>query len=935
MGLGSASLAQDGASTHVQRLERVEVTGSHIKRIDAEGSDPIQVIRQAEIRSSGVSTVKELMDLLTASNTSLHQANLSDITGAVSFAPGGSSVSLRGLGKQATLVLLNSRRVAPYALADYSEVFTNLDALPLSAVDRIEILRNGASAIYGSDAVAGVINIITRSDYRGIELRAEHSQSTLNGEFNSSSASLTAGRGDLSEDGHNLLVNLELYRRSEVMWGEVLDDVNPESTRVFPGFGRPSVYSFPGNVQHPTVPGSYQPLPGCPPSQISGGLCTYDRYADFQAQPAAERVNLLISGQRALGASLEGFAEVLLSRNETTYRGVRQAYGFGSDLVWGNPTTGERRTFTYRGLPAGHPLNPTGLDDAELLYRFADSPSGGVVESTHYRLLAGLRGQWNTYDWESAVGAMGGATRTTERGYFSDSGFRDVIGNYDPGQVDADFFNRDYRIGQTNSAAVIDRLFPTFGTQGRTTQFFWDGKLTGDVARFQGRPVGAALGFDLRHETFKTTPSANLLAGDIVGLGVSISDAQRSHGSVFGELNLPLTPALALQAAGRVDKFPGFDAHLSPKLGLRFEASDALLLRSTLESGFRAPNLIESAPSTKFAYDLGVVDPTRCPQALQLADDLYAAADPLPDADPNKAILLARADRAVSNECVASVASVMRNNPNLKPEVSRSFTAGLVFEPARGLSMSVDFWRIERRDEIGYKTAQELLDAEATLPAGVVNRRDPGSDSSFTPQERIDYGVTTEPLVSTTSQFQNTARTRTSGLDFGIRKQWRSAIGPVELGLHGTYLLNFQTYSDFRGGYGDNLAGRYSYPRLKARASAALQVGHLTHTLQAHFASATSLEGDFFDTFYTAQGCADAGWSPGQCRVKPAITFDYHLSYTGIKNLTLGLNVRNLFNRRPPVDLRLMREYGGGAIPQEILDVQGRTVRLTLSYQFL
>ena len=158
-----------------QKIERVEITGSNIKRIDAETSMPVQIIRREEIQRTGATSVKELVNTLTAATGSL-----SDIGGSNSFASGASSASLRNLGKQSTLILLNSRRVAPYALADYSEIFTNLDALPLDAIERIEVLRSGASAIYGSDAVAGVINIITRRDYQGVQGRASHEQSLVN-----------------------------------------------------------------------------------------------------------------------------------------------------------------------------------------------------------------------------------------------------------------------------------------------------------------------------------------------------------------------------------------------------------------------------------------------------------------------------------------------------------------------------------------------------------------------------------------------------------------------------------------------------------------------------------------------------------------------------------------------------------------------------------
>lgn len=137
-----------------------------------------------------------------------------------------------------------------------------------------------------------------------------------------------------------------------------------------------------------------------------------------------------------------------------------------------------------------------------------------------------------------------------------------------------------------------------------------------------GRSVGMALGFDVRRESFKVTPTENLSTGDIVGLGVSQADAKRTHSAVFTEFNVPINNKLEIQAAGRVDKFPGFNAHVSPKIGARFEVTKEVLLQGTIETGFRAPNLTESATLTKTAFSNGIFDPKRCDQAQLLAKDL-------------------------------------------------------------------------------------------------------------------------------------------------------------------------------------------------------------------------------------------------------------------------------------------------------------------------
>jgi iron complex outermembrane receptor protein len=355
--------------------QRVEITGTNIKRIDTETADPVQIIRREDIQNSGATTVRELLDTLPSTNN-----GLSDLTGSNSFASGGTSASMRNLGKQSTLVLLNGRRLSPYPLADFNEVFTNIDTLPLGAVDRVEIVKNGASAVYGSDAVAGVINVITRKDYRGLEAGGDHSKSLTSHRFGAGSSHITADLGSLNRDGYNRLANLQVFHPGEVVWRDVLSYANPQTLKNIPqGTSQPSTYSWPGNI-------ALQPVAGCDPSLVINGLCRYDRLTRFEAPPAADRSNLLLSGRFALPHEVEGFAELLWAHTKTTYLNVAPYYGssFGP-TTWGNPATGASENFYNFYLPATHPLNPTG-DDAELRYRFVDADPHSSDTSTNYRL---------------------------------------------------------------------------------------------------------------------------------------------------------------------------------------------------------------------------------------------------------------------------------------------------------------------------------------------------------------------------------------------------------------------------------------------------------------------------------------------------------------------------------------------------------------------
>lgn len=919
------------ADADTQAPQRVVVTGSNIKRVEVETADPVLVITREDIARAGVNTIEELLESLPSTTGSLQ-----DVGADNTFAGGASSVSMRNLGSESTLVLLNGRRVAPYALPNYAEVFTNIDALPLDAIDRIEILKSGASAIYGSDAVAGVINVITRSDYRGIEAGASTQRSLTSHSFGETTVHASAGFGDLQSDHYSVIANIEHHHRNSVMWRQVMDHMSPQSRALIPqGTGELSAFSFPGNV-------AFKSVAGCDPSNLVDGLCMYDWYSGAQAIPAADRTSALVSARALVKPGVEAFAEFLGASTKTTYREESPAIGAADNYTWANPNTGLMQSFNTFPLPATHPLNTTG-DFADIRYRFSDAKSSRESSGEDYRLVAGVRGTGGLYDWESAVSLLGSNTTQRENARaFSLSGFGRMIGGTTdtstPGSaVDPNYFNipGGYRIGGPNSAQVLDALFPQIGSHGKLTQASWDGKVSGELAQLDAGPVGFATGFDVRHEHWKVEPTANILAGDIVQWGSTQTDATRTYGAMFGELDVPLAKAVDSQWAARVDKFAGFGAHLSPKVGLRLQPSSSVLLRGTIEGGFRAPNVVESAPTRAVAFVTGISDPQRCRQASAYSSDLMAQADALPDSDPNKAILIAQSQQVYGNECAAAVSDVTTNNPALKPEVSRTYTLGMMIEPRRGTTFTLDYWNIQRKNEISTLSDQAMIEEENALPPGVSVTRAalPGDRTFPTAALQQQYGVTAGALMAVRQQFANVSRTRTDGIDFGMKSAIGTAWGLLETNVNGTLLDKFQSYSTDRGAYGDNLAGRYGLPRLVATLSEALTTGSFVNGLKLTYYSGTSLQGDSQDAAWSPENCASTYQIPASdCRVGDSLVTDYFVSYSGIRNLTLGAYVANLFAKQPPFDRRAMEE-GGRTFPQ-LGEVTRRTLQVSMNYKF-
>ncbi|PHV13443.1 TonB-dependent receptor domain-containing protein [Chitinimonas sp. BJB300] len=917
------------ANPETQKAEKIVITGSNIKRTSKETAIPVQMITKENIAATGALTLKDALESM-----SVATGGLSDLTGDNSFAAGASSTSLRNLGTSSTLILLNGRRIATFGTPDYAESVTNIDSLPLEVIERVDILKSGASAIYGSDAVAGVINIITRKDYQGLQAKATYSNSIQRGVFGSKSASITGGIGALAEDRYNLIFNAELFQRDGSNWRDGLGYIHPDARRYNPNIGSGSSYSYPGNLED-NVNGSITPLPGCKPA--ANGLCMFDRYTRFNMTPDAKRANFLVSGTLDLGNGLQAYGDITYSKIKTTYLSTYTYWGTGGS-TWADPMTGQIKYMDKTApLPTTHPLNTTG-DLAGLRYRFADSDPSNIADATQYRALAGLKGVLGDYDWDAALGQLGSKATNTLRGNFSDAGFRKHIGDYTAAVNGGDplFFNRTYKIGQPNSADVISELFPSYSFFGKTKVNFVDAKLSGELMELPAGSLGFATGLDIRHETLTVDTSANLRAGDIVGYGFSASDSSRTFGSIFGELSIPVTKDLEAQVAARMDKYPHLDPHISPKLALRYQPLKTLVLRGSIETGFRAPNLSESSQTLKTAFD-SANDPKRCSAATALAQDLLAQAAALPANDPQKTVLSARADTITGSECSAGLFSKVTNNPDIKPEESKSISFGFVFEPLQNFNMSTDYWHIERKNEIRIDNYDDLLNREDSLAPGIITRKPlTANDRSFTLAEQAQYGVTAGALESMISKFKNVSKTKTHGLDFNftLRNNFDS-IGLLTTELNATYLLALYKFSEGRDGWGDNLAGRYDTPRLTADITFKLKKGAFSNSIRIAHTSATSLQRDFDDPSYTIADCQKKGIPKYDCKVDSFSRVDYSVAYTGVKNLTASLFVKNIFNRQL-FDQRAWGIDGSGITPQklELANVMGRRINIGLEYKF-
>ena len=896
-----------------EKIQRVEITGSSIKRTSVETAGSLQVLTREDIERSGATTVLGLLTDTVAVSADINSATSS----SGSFATGSSGASMRGLGKVATLILVNGRRIAPYGLADGAqENFTNLDAIATDSIERVEILKDGASAIYGSDAIAGVINIILRKNYQGAQVKAGYRSSPEFQDLRSRSASAIFGFGDINKHGFNTYVTVEGYKRDAYSTGN-LKRFYPEWHRKTPGrstWDAKSQYSPSGNYFVSST--NIVAAPGCPPADIDpvDKLCKFEILHFDNRNTDNERYALASNTNFKIGQNINANVEL-------TYAAAYNRYIVAPFLaqptsganIWVNVNAGKLvGPYRYPKLPVGHPKNPYAFP-VEYRARFLDTGDGfnfNKTNSDQYRAMLTLDGTVGQFDWKAAAGHMDSSADKVTRAYHV-TGYTDAI------------VNKTYKFGEKNDPALLETMFPIRTTKGRSTIDFVDATMTGEVFKLPAGPVMVALGTDLRREAYQMKSSDNVLNGELIGIfGLQVKDTRAQY-AVFGEATAPILKTLEVSAALRADKTTGFDAHVSPKLGLRFAPMPSLLLRATAAGGFRAPNIVESGNGKgRSSVATSVIDPRRCPTATSLNALVQGAANAT---TTDKS--LANGYRA--NDCLAGLPSFVASNSDLKPETSRTMTFGAVFAPSKTWSLALDYYKIERKDEIGTRSIVDTLKDEANLPAGVLIRVDNTlTDNEFlalakkyAPGTSINFGGIGK-LGVINNPYVNTGRTRASGIDFDVTSRFKISPGDLRVSLQGDYALNYQTFSLADNKWDLNERGIYDGGgRMNAKLLTSLKSGHWDNAVNVNYSSGYSTNSISSPTYCVTQNVAPE-FMDACARVKSSVVTNYSLSYTGIKNTQLNLFVGNVFQRDASMDWR------GGWSPQF------RTYSVNLTHKF-
>lgn len=889
--------AQEVPPVEPQKMQRVEVTGSSIKRTETEAAAAVQVLNRDDIEKTGQTTALGILN----TTASIYAGSDSASASSGSFATGSSSASSRGLSKVATLVLVNGRRMPQYGLSDNAqEAFTNLDAIPSDAIERVEIFKDGASAIYGSDAIAGVINFVLRKEFTGFRVRSSYKESQHFHDDRNRNLSVIAGWGDIDTNGFNTYITAEVYKRDGYSVGD-LKKHYPSWHRLTPGrstWDAKSVLSPTGNYY--TSATNYVPAPGCPATDIdpADGLCKWDAlpYTGLTTDNKRTAVTSITSFR--IGQDINASFEVMYADAKNDYIMAPLSMSNGSTTtgssIWYDVLGGKMvGPFSYPKLPVGHPMNPYNYP-VEYRARLMDTGNGfnfNTTDSEQSRVMLTLDGVYAGWDWKSAAGWSKSTANKATRAVSAKDYTAAIV-------------NGTYKIGQQNDPALLNAMFPVRTTDGEAVVKFFDATISKELMQLPAGPLSIAFGTDIRNNSYMMKSSDNVLNGSLVGIfGLQVDDDVNQY-ALFTEASVPLTKKLKLEAAARLDKTDNQDAHVSPKLGLIYNATDSLMLRATASGGFRAPNIVESGNGLgRSSVATSVNDLKRCPTANQL-NALVQNAPNATSADK------AQANSYRNAECSGGLPSFVSSNPDLKPETSRSLTAGMIVEPIKNWSMGLDYYFIERRNEIGSRSVTDILRGEDSLPAGQLIRIDSSAaDNQFlalvrkyAPNTTLSYSVGQLGMIY--NPYVNSGRTRVQGFDFDGKGRFNVLGQTVRLFLEGSYVWKLQTFSVTDNKYGPNESGTYDYgSRLTAVAKAYLKQGDFDHAVTANFASSYSSNSIASPTYCKTNNVAEQ-YMDVCGRIGSNTTWNYALAYTGIPHVRLNAYVDNVFARERPINWR-------------------------------
>jgi iron complex outermembrane receptor protein len=876
-----------GAASGGALLEEVMVTGTRIKGLDLKGAAQAVQVDRGEILESGAENLGELMQDLTVTGGGLRTFTTSTAGALSGDTPVGSaSVSLRGLGTGSTLTLINGRRATVSSFANGQASFIDINSIPTSAVERVEVLLSGASASYGADAVAGVVNYVLRQDFEGLELSASYGDATAGTDESRWNANALFGWGN---DRHHFMALVDYFERKPLFDRErkiTRDSIRPSQQGFHPSFND-LFFMFYDQTEEPADG-------GCAADDF--GFGNFGEYCEVNTN----EFTAVLDEYRSIGGMLtyrfdisdraRWFNEFIYQ--ETDSNGTSSPANFSrapvdpenpywpqaliDDMVEEGSFGGLNEWSDYFGYP---------------IYAWGKIPEPRAVSRTSesMRLVSGIDFDL-TDDWNLESAFTYGRNESEQNGVsglvisqaFYDANLGNVctdgtrVNRWDVDLVRPDAFYVGETCedlgkttlwynpfgGQTEQADGIDELIRTRANRkGKSELYALDATASGPLFDFRGRSVSSAIGVEWRRESVRDVPSGVAVATTfnpepVLGFSSTSADAERDQWATFMEVFWPLTDSFELQLAGRYDHYDSFGGDFNPKVAFRFQPVESLIIRGNFSTSFRAPSLAQVGAGTLLSSY--TVDCSATPEAC----DGDAGAD----------------GESLLSEDVA--------NDDLEPETAETWGFGFLWSPTQRIDFSVDYWNISYEDVIGIDeddfirrafAGQYPIVGEGQLPTG-------------TPGLEVDGGF----VIDAHFELTNLGFLDTSGIDFTFSQSIDAGPGTLTLMADATYLLEYERQSSAASPVIDEV-GEYRYPEWLVNAKARYSWNKWTGSLGLRY-----VDGYKDDP---SPSTLDALGLPRDTvlYVDSWTVFDLNLSYDFTDNSFLSLNVRNLFDEDPPL----------------------------------
>jgi iron complex outermembrane receptor protein len=927
---------QDGASA--QTPQRVVVTGSLISRTDTETPTPVQVLTAQDIQKSGKTSVAELLNDLAANG----QGTLgTGFSGA--FANGASGVSLRGLTVGATLVLVDGHRLAPYPLSDDSQrSFVDVSSIPFDAIESIEVLKSGASSLYGSDAIAGVVNIKLKKNLTGTRLSAETGNSQHGG-GKTHMASISTGIGDLDNEGYNAFVTAEWRRqgaikvkdRAQFAWdnadwrsrgGNDLRLGVPNASNSFltptnsPFLFNPSGAGGVDNAANFTF---LDPTRCNYQKYISGNCAIADEVSYIQ--PETENINLLIGMTKKLNQDWElAFKGSMFRRNSVNNRGTPflsyNPISFAGYTVVGagTATPGVNAvgpTLFAPGAPVGAGFTNPYADPARLYGYVPDIAPDRTLDNTATttRFAVDLHG--SAYGWD--INAAGGITKvTTDIDY---SGYLNRLALYTA------LNNGTWNTLGGNDPALVAQISPSFSNSLESKLNYLDLVGSRELMTLGAGPLALAAGVHW-HKRQQNAPPAALTANGTVASTTAFVVGDETNTAAFAELQATPLKGLELHVSGRYDHYDTYGNSFTPAASFKWAPVQSFGVRGTFSRGFRAPNPAEVGNAGSIFTFNRINDPILCTNGSKTTAGNVPAA------------------------CNIAPIYVQTTSPNLSPEKSKSFTLGIIAEPVRGLNATLDYYNIKINNQIVTSAGNDPSYVPVWVRAPIVP-----VDIATGVGTGTAVGTPTAGLIQyATSPYINAGSTKTSGIEADVGYRWRlpSDMGVVRANLSAAHTFSYitevaGTSYQLAGTHGPSVvSGATGSPKDRAQLTLGYSRGPLDVTATINYTSDFST----LDPSIPANDCKTTGADVGgrlyfdgldqpnvYCRVASFTTTNLNLLYKLTPNLSLKGSILNLFDRQPPIDVATYGNSGTQTAYNASLHQAGaigRFYSLGLNYTF-